>query len=53
MDKGFQWWPEQASNFAPRVDALFNFLNAVTAFFTLLIFVPWLVLLVPDALFNR
>jgi cytochrome c oxidase subunit 2 len=39
MDKGFQWWPDQASNFAGRVDALFVFLIGVTTFFTLLIFV--------------
>jgi heme/copper-type cytochrome/quinol oxidase subunit 2 len=39
MDRGFQWWPEQASSFSGRVDALFIFLCSVTAFFTLLIFV--------------
>src|SRR5436190_4608998 len=39
MDKGFQWWPEQASNFAPGIDQLYAFLIAVTAFFTLLLFV--------------
>ncbi len=38
MDKQFQWWPPQASNFAPPVDQLYLFLLAVTAFFTLLIF---------------
>ncbi len=39
MDKGFQWWPEQASTFAPGVDALYLFLIAITVFFTALIFV--------------
>ena len=39
MDKQFQWWPPQASNFAPRVDQLYLFLLSVTAFFTVLIFV--------------
>lgn len=38
MDKGFQWWPEQASSFAGKVDALYLFLIAVTTFFTVLIF---------------
>jgi cytochrome c oxidase subunit 2 len=31
--------PEQGSNLAPQIDHLYYFLNAVTAFFTLLIFV--------------
>ena len=39
MDKGFQFWPDQASNFAPKTDALYGFLILVTAFFTILIFV--------------
>ena len=39
MGRGFQWWPDQASSFAPKTDALYTFLLAVAAFFTLLIFV--------------
>jgi cytochrome c oxidase subunit 2 len=39
MERGFQWWPEQASSFSDRVDTLFVFHCCVTAFFTLLIFV--------------
>ena len=39
MDKGFEMWPDQASSFAPKVDALYLFLIAVSGFFTLLIFV--------------
>jgi hypothetical protein len=38
MDPGFQLFPDQASSFAPRVDAIYGFLLAVAAFFTLLIF---------------
>ena len=38
MDKGFQFWPDQASSFASQTDALYLFLIAVTTFFTLLIF---------------
>src|SRR3954454_2005758 len=38
MDKQFQWHPEQASTFAPAVDSLYFFLLAVTAFFTIGIF---------------
>jgi cytochrome c oxidase subunit II len=39
MDPGFQLFPDQASSFAPRVDALYLFLVGVAAFFTVLIFV--------------
>ena len=39
MDQDFLLFPEQASTFAPRVDALYTFLLAVTAFFTIAIFV--------------
>jgi cytochrome c oxidase subunit 2 len=39
MPDGFQLFPESASTTAPRVDALYFFLNSVTAFFTVLIFV--------------
>src|SRR5690242_7908891 len=39
MNTNFQFWPNQASTFAPKVDALYTFLLAVTAFFTILIFV--------------
>jgi cytochrome c oxidase subunit 2 len=39
MDTSFRLWPHQASTFAPKVDALYAFLLAVTAFFTVLIFV--------------
>src|SRR5689334_25157446 len=35
----FKLWPDQASNHAANVDALFAFIMAVTVFFTLLIFV--------------
>jgi cytochrome c oxidase subunit 2 len=38
MNTNFQLWPDQASSFAPKVDALYIFLLAVTAFFTILIF---------------
>lgn len=38
MDKLFQFLPEQASTFAASVDALYLFLCALTAFFTILIF---------------
>jgi cytochrome c oxidase subunit 2 len=38
MHNGIPLFPPEASNFAPRVDALFFFLVAVTGFFTLLIF---------------
>jgi cytochrome c oxidase subunit 2 len=38
MEPGFQLFPEQASSFAPGVDALYIFLLGVTAFFTILIF---------------
>jgi cytochrome c oxidase subunit 2 len=37
MGRGFHLWPDQASSFAPKVDALYVFLLAVAAFFTLLI----------------
>ncbi|MEX2308915.1 MAG: cytochrome c oxidase subunit II [Pirellulales bacterium] len=37
-ERGFQLFPDQASSFAPRVDALYTFLVIVSAFFTLLIF---------------
>ena len=39
MDEGFRLHPEQASTFANDVDGLYFFLSAVSAFFTLLIFV--------------
>jgi cytochrome c oxidase subunit 2 len=39
MEPGFQLFPDQASSFAPRVDALYGFLLGITAFFTILIFV--------------
>src|SRR5687768_9653492 len=39
MNKDFQWWPQQSSNFAVPVDRLYAFLLLVTTFFTLLIFV--------------
>src|SRR3954468_13645635 len=39
VNQGFQFMPEQGSNLAPQIDHLYYFLNAVTAFFTLLIFV--------------
>lgn len=38
MEPGFQIIPEQASSFAPRVDALYAFLLSMTAFFTVAIF---------------
>lgn len=38
MDPGFQLLPEQASTFAPGIDALYTFLLCMTAFFTILIF---------------
>ncbi len=38
MDERFRLHPEQASTFAGDVDALYFFLTAVSAFFTLLIF---------------
>jgi cytochrome c oxidase subunit 2 len=38
MDPGFQLFPDQASSFAPNVDALYAFLLTVTAVFTLGIF---------------
>jgi len=38
MNFGFQIFPDPASEFAPKVDMLYYFLTAVTAFFTLLIF---------------
>jgi len=38
MNLGFPLFPEQASTMAPRVDALFYFLVAVTGFFVALIF---------------
>ena len=38
MNFGFPLFPEQASTMAPRVDALFYFLVAVTVFFVALIF---------------
>jgi cytochrome c oxidase subunit II len=38
MDTGFQIFPDQASSFAPRVDAVYIFLVAISAFFTILIF---------------
>jgi cytochrome c oxidase subunit II len=37
MEKQFQLMPEQASTMAPRIDALFWFIVAVCAFFTVLI----------------
>ena len=41
----FPLFPESASTFAPKVDALYFFALAITAFFTLLIFagVLWVV----------
>jgi cytochrome c oxidase subunit 2 len=39
MDTQFQLIPDQASTIAPQIDALFYFLTAVTAFFTIGIFV--------------
>jgi cytochrome c oxidase subunit 2 len=43
MDLGFPLFPEQASTMAPRVDALFFFLIAVSVFFVALIFLVILV----------
>lgn len=43
MDLGFPLFPEQASTMAPRVDALFYFLIAVSVFFVTLIFFAILV----------
>ena len=37
MNTGFRLLPESASTAAPHVDALYYFLGAVTAFFTILI----------------
>lgn len=39
MEQGIRIFPDQASRFAPEVDALYFFLVGVSAFFTLLIFV--------------
>lgn len=39
MDTSFKFWPDQASSFAPKVDALYAFLLSITAIFTVLIFV--------------
>jgi cytochrome c oxidase subunit 2 len=39
MNTHFQWWPDQASSFAGKVDGLFLFLIGITTFFTVLIFV--------------
>jgi cytochrome c oxidase subunit 2 len=39
MSPGFQLFPEQASTMAPRVDALYFYLVAISTFFTLLIFI--------------
>ena len=38
MEPGFQLFPDQASSFAPGVDALYVFLLGVAAFFTISIF---------------
>jgi cytochrome c oxidase subunit 2 len=38
MNDSFQFFPDQASSVAPRVDALYLFLISVTVFFTVLIF---------------
>jgi cytochrome c oxidase subunit 2 len=38
MNLGFPLFPEQASAIAPRVDALFYFLVAVSVFFVAVIF---------------
>ena len=38
MNPDFQWMPDQASTLAPQVDHLYYFLSALTAFFTVLIF---------------
>jgi cytochrome c oxidase subunit 2 len=37
MDSEFRWMPEQASSFAPRVDAVYYFLLIFSGFFTALI----------------
>ncbi len=37
MNSEFSFWPEQASNFASKVDALYFFSLAMSAFFSLLI----------------
>jgi cytochrome c oxidase subunit 2 len=39
MGSSLQFFPDQASTFAPQVDAVYFFLLAVTGFFSLLIFV--------------
>jgi cytochrome c oxidase subunit 2 len=39
MEDGIQFFPDQASTFAPRVDALYLYLLGVSGFFTILIFV--------------
>jgi cytochrome c oxidase subunit 2 len=44
MNTSFQFVPDQASTIAPQLDALFYFLTAVTAFFTVGIFVAILYL---------
>ena len=44
MNTEFQFVPDQASTIAPHIDALFYFLTAVTAFFTIGIFVAILYL---------
>jgi cytochrome c oxidase subunit 2 len=44
MDTQFQFIPDQASTIAPQIDALFYFLTAVTAFFTVGIFLAILYL---------
>lgn len=49
MDPGFQLFPDQASTFAPRVDALYIFLLSVATFFTVAIFLAIVFL----ALFYR
>jgi cytochrome c oxidase subunit 2 len=38
MNPGFQLFPDQASNFAPQVDAIYGFLVSVAGFFTVAIF---------------
>ena len=38
MEAEFQLFPDQASSFAPRVDAIYTFLVSVSAFFTMAIF---------------
>lgn len=37
LDKSFRWFPESASNFSGRVDALYAFMVGVTVFSTVLI----------------